>query len=164
MNRNVPALVAAARFVSRKTEQRHKAGLGRSYLTAQVLAQNQSLTQHQVPNSGIPRKKYSCPPAKQQVIRHIAPVRRALLATKNKARNSAPGDEPMSDEVSRDAYDPLDFVMSEAGPSGVNNKPPDLSLPPPAPSISSGDTDEYGLSKLCCSGRILECVERVGRQ
>jgi hypothetical protein len=70
----------------------------------------------------------------------------------------------MSDEVSRDGHDPLDFVMSEAGPSGVNDEPPAHSPPPPAPSISSGDADQYGLSNLRRSGRIAACVERIGRQ
>ena len=56
------------------------------------------------------------------------------------------------------------FVMSEAGPSGVNDKPPDHSLPPPVPSIGSGNADQYGLSNLCCSGRIAACVEWIDQQ
>ena len=55
----------------------------------------------------------------------------------------------------------LDLQMCEAGPSRVNNAPPELSLPPFVP---DGDADEYGLSNLHPSLCIAHRVEQVGLQ
>jgi len=55
----------------------------------------------------------------------------------------------------------LDFQMGKAGPSGVNNDPPE----PSSPSVPlSGHAEEYGLSNVHCSCRIVDCVEKIGLQ
>ena len=57
----------------------------------------------------------------------------------------------------------LDLQMCKAGPSGVNNAPPEPFSPPFVPPLD-GDADEYGLSNLHHSLHIAHCEEQVGLQ
>ena len=57
----------------------------------------------------------------------------------------------------------LDFQMGEAGPSRVDNDTPEPSSQPFVPPFG-GDAEEYGLSNVCCSHHIVDCVEKIGMQ
>jgi hypothetical protein len=159
------------KLVTRKTEKRHEAGQGPSFLMSSVLAQNQSF----IRKTG--HKKSSRPSPKQQVIGRPAPVRRALSLAKDPAHNSTAGEEfdiytcnDLPGNVHDQGYPSQailegnrDLEMGEAGPSGFNNDPPELSSPPFVPPLG-GDADEYGLSNLRRSSRIARCVQQVGLQ
>jgi len=159
--------------VTRKTEKRHEAGQGPSFLMSSILVQNQSLTW----KTG--RKKSSRPSLKQQVIGRPAPVRRALSLARDPALvpnsttgeeidnytcNDLPGNVRDQDFPSQAILDGnLDLQMGEAGLSGVNNNPPEPSPPPFMPPLGGG-ADEYSLSNLRRSHRIAQCVAKVGMQ
>jgi hypothetical protein len=112
-----------------------------------ILAQNLSLVRRR--RDQIARRKKSS---------------RSLLLAKDPSHNSANGEEFDHDQGSPSwatLEGDLDFPMDGAGPSVVNNDPPEPPSPPSVP--LGGDADEYGLSNLRRSRRVAECVEKIGR-
>jgi hypothetical protein len=188
--------------VSRKTELRHQNGQGSALLASETLALNHSLIHSRKWDSQTQRKKSSQLSLKQQVVGHPASVRHAVSSMKCPASNPATDevfDEPADDDLPKDvdnlAYtweDNVDFLMGEAGPSGVNHDSPELFsprddvdfligeagpsgvnygspepfLPPssPPPKDNAVNPDDYGLSNLRRSRRIADCVDRIGLQ
>ena len=144
------------KLVTRKTEKRHEAGQGPSFLMSSIIVQNQTL----IRKTG--RKKSSRPSLKQQVIGHPAPVRQALLLVNDPMHSSTAGEE-FDNYTCSDLPGNLDLQLGEAGLSGVNHDSPEPSSPPVVPPFH-GDSDEYGLSNLRRSRRIARCVEQVGLQ
>lgn len=162
--------------VSRKTELRHQNGQGSALLASETLALNHSLIHSRKRDSQTQRKKSSQLSLKQQVVGHPASVRHAVSSMKCPASNPATDevfDEPADDDLPKDvdnlAYtweDNVDFLMGEAGPSGVNYGSPEPFSPPssPPPKDNAVNPDDYGLSNLRRSRRIADCVDRIGLQ